>query len=185
MDTQNKPLMLTRRDMQQRVTEHSAYITISVPLNTEAASPNMFRDMEGNEIDVPAFMRKGGRWELTVDLKTHKVLDWKPEYGELVVWAKPVDTGRYTLRDEDLEPFCQLKSFVPNNVIPPYSEATWGDFLGFSVHADGSTVGWTDHYDFTDFTEHGDSVLSVREKRWVVEQHRLQTKKRQSGAEQL
>lgn len=172
MDANNKPLMLTRHDMQQRVLEHSAYITISVPLNCEAHHPNHFHDLDGNEIEVPAFMHKQDRWELTVDLKTHHVLGWKPEYGGLAIWAKPIDAGRYTLLDEDREPFCQLKSYVPNNVIPPYFEATWGDYLGFKVFPDGSTEGWNDHYDFTDFTEHGDSVLSVREKRWIVEQHR-------------
>ena len=42
-----------------------------------------------------------GMWSGIVDLKTHKLLNWKPEYGDLYLQAKICDSGTYFLLDKD------------------------------------------------------------------------------------
>ena len=36
-----------------------------------------------------------GMWSGIINLKTHKLLNWKPEYGDLYLQAKVCDSGRY------------------------------------------------------------------------------------------
>ena len=41
-----------------------------------------------------------GLWSGIINLKTHKLLNWKPKYGDLYLQAKVCDSGTYFLLDK-------------------------------------------------------------------------------------
>ena len=53
-----------------------------------------------------------GMWSGIIDLKVHKLLDWKPEYGTLYLQAKVCDSGTYFLLDKDKKVICKRATIL-------------------------------------------------------------------------
>lgn len=129
--------------------EQAKYIHISFPFQKELCSYTFpFGDEENGE-QLP--LVNLGYWQGTIDLQTHKLLEWEPYFGECYLQAKVCDAGTYTLLDTEKKAICILKGYVPNGVIPPENGA--GDYIHFAINADGTVEEWQDTYDFTDFNE--------------------------------
>lgn len=129
--------------------EQARYIHISFPFWEELCSYTFPFEDEEDEEQLP--LVKMGYWQGTIDLQTHKLLEWEPYFSECYLQAKVCDTGIYTLLDAEKKPICTLKGYVPNGVIPPKNGA--GDYIHFAINADGTVEEWQDTYDFTDFKE--------------------------------
>lgn len=129
--------------------EHIRYIRISFPYREELCSYTFaFEDVEDEE---QAPLVSLGYWQGTIDLQAHKLLEWKPDFGECYLQAKVRDEGIYTLLNAEKRPICTLKGYVPNGVVPPSDGA--GDYIHFGINTDGSVEEWSDVYDFTAFNE--------------------------------
>ena len=107
--------------------EQAQYIHISFPFREELCSYTFPFKYEKDEEQLPLVTL--GYWQGTVDLETHKLLEWEPNFGECYFQAKVCDTGTYTLLDTEKKPICILKGYVPNGVIPPENGA--GDYIHF------------------------------------------------------
>ena len=62
-----------------------------------------------------------------INLKTHKLLNSKPEYGSLYLQAKVCDSGTYFLLDKDKKTICKIADYVPNSLIPEVDGC--GDYI--------------------------------------------------------
>ncbi|WP_455586667.1 VOC family protein [Bacteroides sp.] len=129
--------------------KQAEYIHISFPYREELCSYTFaFEDVE-DEKQLPLVSL--GYWQGTIELQTHKLLEWQPDFGECYFQAKVCDEGTYTLLDAGKKPICTLKGYVPNGVIPPDDGA--GDYIHFGINMDGTVEGWRNTYDFTEFNE--------------------------------
>ena len=125
------------------------YIHLSFPFREELCS-YIFAFEDDEEKQQPPLVNLG-YWQGTIDLQAHKLLEWKPDFGECYLQAKVCDSGTYTLLDADKKTICTLKGYVPNDVIPPKDGA--GDYIHFSINADGTVEEWPDMYDFSEFNK--------------------------------
>lgn len=98
-------------------------------------------------------------WEVTVDLKTHRVLEWKNDFGYLNLSAKVTDNGIYTLLDKNQNEIWCIKGYVPNSFLP--EQDGFGDYINLSVTKDGVVDNWYEEPDFSDFVEHGFSTTPI------------------------
>jgi len=96
---------------------------------------------------------------ITIDLSTHKVIDWKNEYGSKSIFEKVVDTGIYILLDENKQEIYRIEGYVPNEFLP--EKDGYGDYLTLNIAQDGTVTNWYDEPDFQEFIEQGYSPLSV------------------------
>ena len=89
-----------------------------------------------------------GMWSGIVDLKTHKLLNWKSEYGDLYLQAKVCDSGTYFLLDKDKKSICKIADYVPNGLIPESDDC--GDYIRLSINSDGTIENWPENPDYSD-----------------------------------
>ena len=75
-----------------------------------------------------------GVWSGIIDLKTHKLLNSKPEYGSLYLQAKVCDSGTYFLLDKDKKTICKIADYVPNGLIPEVDGC--GDYIRLRINED-------------------------------------------------
>ena len=100
-----------------------------------------------------------GMWSGIVDLKTHKLLNWKHEYGDLYLQAKICDSGTYFLLDKDKKAICRIAGYVPNGLIPESDDC--GDYLRLRINSDGTIENWPENPDYSDFTEGSEFVERI------------------------
>ena len=89
-------------------------------------------------------------------MKTHKLLNSKPEYGSLYLQAKVCDSGTYFLLDKDKKTICKIADYVPNSLIPEVDGC--GDYIRLRINED-DMINWFEEPDFFDFME--DSEKSI------------------------
>ena len=85
-----------------------------------------------------------------INLKTHKLLNSKPEYGSLYLQAKVCDSGTYFLLDKDKKTICKIADYVPNSLIPEVDGC--GDYIRLRINED-DMINWFEEPDFFDFME--------------------------------
>ena len=98
-------------------------------------------------------------WEITVELKTHRVLEWQEVFGGLNLYAKVTDNGIYTLLDKNKSKIWCIKGYVPNSFLP--ERDGFGDYINLSISKDGFVKNWYEEPDFTDFLEYGFSTEPI------------------------
>ena len=102
----------------------------------EDAKLNGVADTEGK---VP--FRAGDYWLPIIDLESGQVLDW-PAGMEARIHYKVCDDGEYWLLDDRRQRIAKWKSdYVPNGVLC-VGESGFGDYIIFSITADGRIQGW-------------------------------------------
>ena len=74
---------------EEKLSEVAHYLMIYFPYNEEMCSYTDTWMGELYENKYPLVSK--GMWSGIVDLKTHKLLNWKPEYGDLYLQAKICD----------------------------------------------------------------------------------------------
>ena len=80
-----------------------------------------------------------GVWSGIINLKTHKLLNSKPEYGSLYLQAKVCDSGTYFLLDKDKKTICKIADYVPNGLIPEVDGC--GDYIRLRINED-DMINW-------------------------------------------
>ena len=99
---------------------------------------------------LPYDLVSKGMWSAVINLKTHKLLNWKPEYGSLYFQAKVCDSGTYFLLDKDKQVICKIAGYVPNGLIPEADDC--GDYIRLRINHDGLIENWLEKADFSEFT---------------------------------
>lgn len=92
-------------------------------------------------------------------MKTHKLLNWKQEYGNLYLQAKVCDSGTYFLLDKDKKEICKIADYVPNGLIPEADDS--GDYIRLRINYDGTIENWSDKPEFSDFVEGTEIVEKI------------------------
>ena len=98
-------------------------------------------------------------WEITVNLKSHQVLEWEKDFGGLNLSAKVTDNGIYTLLDKDKNDIWCIKGYAPNSFIP--EKDGFGDYINLYINEDGIVENWYDDPDFADFIEYGFPTAAI------------------------
>lgn len=93
-----------------------------------------------------------------INLKTHKLLNSKPEYGSLYLQAKVCDSGTYFLLDKDKKTICKIADYVPNSLIPEVDGC--GDYIRLRINED-DMINWFEEPDFFDFMEDSEVVEKI------------------------
>ena len=91
---------------EKKLSKIAHYLMVYFPYNEEMCS---YTDMWMGELYKNKYpLVTKGMWSGIVDLKTHKLLNWKSEYGNLYLQAKICDSGTYFLLDKDKKVICRL-----------------------------------------------------------------------------
>ncbi len=142
----------------QALKTKSKYVKISIPAYF------MFFDFEKqySEYDSPCLREPKSPhpyWNITVDLDSHKVLEWTDDFGELTLNAKICDQGTYTLLDSNRNEFYTIKGYVPNCFLP--EKDGFGDYLSLHINKDGFVTNWYKNPDFKEFESNGFSPIPI------------------------
>ena len=139
---------------EKKLSEVAHYLMIYFPYNEEMCS---YTDAWIGELyeNIYPLVSKG-MWSGIVDLKTHKLLNWKPEYGDLYLQAKICDSGTYFLLDKDKKAICKIADYVPNGLVPESEDC--GDYIRLRINNDGTIENWPENPDYSDFIEGSESV---------------------------
>ena len=114
---------------EQNLNEVAHYLVIYFPYNEEMCSYT--DDWLGELYENKYPLVSKGMWSGIIDLKVHKLLDWKPEYGTLYLQAKVCDSGTYFLLDKDKKVICKITDYVPNGLIPEADDC--GDYIRLRI----------------------------------------------------
>ncbi len=113
--------------------------------------------MDYDEQTNPIPFFQNGRWNVTIELSTGKVLDW-PEGTTAHVFYKVCDQGQYWLLDEQQQIIAKFDdygesgndhiehgddrmTYVPDNILCP-EESGYGDYIDLNVDASGLVQQW-------------------------------------------
>lgn len=145
------------------IKKNCRYLQIDLPFRGEEDELYSFEPLLPDEEEyIPPFVNQElERWIITIDLKNKKALDWKSEYGALILNAKVRDEGIYSLLDNNKCIICIKKGYVPNGVVPPKNG--WGDYIRMVVQNDGTIDDIYDEFDFTEFAEEGNIPCEEQE----------------------
>lgn len=142
---------------EQNLNEVAHYLMIYFPYNEEMCSYTDTWIDELYENEYPLVSK--GIWSGIINLKTHKLLNWKPEYGSLYLQAKVCDSGTYFLLDKDKKTICKIADYVPNGLIPEVDDC--GDYIRLRINEDGTIENWFEEPDFSDFMEDSEVVEKI------------------------
>ena len=154
----------------ENLNEMACYLMVNFPFNEEMCS---YTDAWLGEIyDNKYPLVSKGMWSGIINLRTRKLLKWKPEYGDMYLQAKVCDGGTYFLLDKDERVICKISDYVPNGLIPETDDC--GDYIRLRIHRDGIIENWPDKPIFSDFIE--DSEIVERIDTSIEEEPILDTK---------
>ena len=140
----------------QSLNEVAHYLMIYFPYNEEMCS--YANDWLGELYENKYPLVSKGMWSGIIDLKTHKLLNSKPEYGSLYLQAKVCDSGTYFLLDKDKKTICKIADYVPNGLIPEVDGC--GDYIRLRINED-DMINWFEEPDFSDFMEDSEIVEKI------------------------
>ncbi|MDB8996089.1 hypothetical protein PN613_07010 [Parabacteroides distasonis] len=142
---------------EQNLNEVAHYLMIYFPYNEEMCSYTDTWMDELYENEYPLVSK--GIWSGIINLKTHKLLNWKPEYGSLYLQAKVCDSGTYFLLDKDKKTVCKIADYVPNGLIPEVDDC--GDYIRLRINEDGTIENWFEEPDFSYFMEDSEVIEKI------------------------
>lgn len=147
-----KQILLGIRE--QNLNEVAHYLMVYFPYDEEMSSYTNAWMGELYENKYPLVSK--GMWSGIINLKTHKLSNWKSEYGDLYLQAKVCDSGTYFLLDEDKKVICKIADYVPNGLIPEADDC--GDYIRLRINNDGTIENWPEEPSFSEFLEDADTV---------------------------
>ena len=128
---------------EQELSEIAHYLLIYFPYDEEMCSYTDACMGELYENKYPLVAK--GMWSGIINLKTYKLLNWKPEYGDLYLQAKICDSGTYFLLNKGKKVICKIADYVPNNLIPDSDDC--GDYIRLRINSDGTIENWPENPD--------------------------------------
>lgn len=141
----------------QSLNEDARFLMIYFPYNEEQCSYT--DDWLGELYENKYPLVSKGMWSAIIDLKTHKLLNWKQEYGSMYFQARICDSGTYFLLDKDKKVICKIADYVPNGLIPEADDC--GDYIRLRIKYDGTIENWPEKPDFSDFIEDSETVEKI------------------------
>jgi hypothetical protein len=103
------------------------------------------------EEDIPNDfpLRTRDMWNATIDVDTHKILDWpQGKTGEF--YMKICDQGSYFLLDSDKKVITSIEGdYVPNSLLP----GEYGDYLEMKIGEDGTVLNWLEGANCDEFED--------------------------------
>ena len=142
---------------EQELSEIAHYLLIYFPYDEEMCSYTDACMGELYENKYPLVAK--GMWSGIINLKTYKLLNWKPEYGDLYLQAKICDSGTYFLLNKGKKVICKIADYVPNNLIPDSDDC--GDYIRLRINSDGTIENWPENPDYSDFIEGSEYVERI------------------------
>lgn len=156
----------------KRIENDCRYISIGTYIEL-GHSDHSFTNQQGDKVPYP---RELTAWtdyaQPFIDLKEHKLVGWKPEFGSMHM-RFDVDCGaQYRLYTDKGEWFCLLETWPPEGVVPCNTrvDGMGMQYVEFDVMEDGHVTGWPETPDFTSFIRFGEFVLIEEDKQWIAEQ---------------
>ena len=140
-----------------KLNEVARYLLIYFPFDEEMCSYT--DEWMGKLCESSYPLVSKGMWSAVIDLKTHKLLNWKHEYGSLYFQVKVRDSGTYFLLDKDKTAICKIAGYVPNGLIPEADDC--GDYIRLRINNNGTIENWPSEPDFSDFAEDAESVGKI------------------------
>ena len=140
-----------------KLNEVARYLLIYLPYDEEMCSYT--DDWMGELCGSRYPLVSKGMWSAVIDLKTHKLLNWKKEYESLFFQAKVCDSGTYFLLDKNKTAICKLAGYVPNGLIPEPDDC--GDYIRLRIKDDGAIENWPSEPNFSDFYEGAKTVEEI------------------------
>ena len=142
---------------EENLNEVAHYLMIYIPFDEEMCS---YTDAWLGELYKNSYpLVSKGMWSAVINLKTHKLLNWKPEYGSLYFQAKVCDSGTYFLLDKGKQVICKIAGYVPNGLIPESDDC--GYYIRLRINHDGMIENWPGKADFSEFTDGAEIVKSI------------------------
>ena len=117
------------------------------PISFEDAEVNGEDDDE-NEPNIPCY--EGGRWNILIDIKTGKVLNWK-QGVEARIYYKVVDEGVYTMYDNSMRKVDEYEGYVPD--LMSLDDEGYGDYMNLTINEDGFIEDWPDNEDICSYID--------------------------------
>lgn len=106
------------------------------PISFEDAEVNGENDNE-DEPNIPCY--ESGRWNILIDIKTGKVLNWK-QGVDARVYYKVVDEGVYTMYDNSMRKVDEYEGYVPD--LMSLDDNGYGDYMNLTINEDGFIEDW-------------------------------------------
>lgn len=122
------------------------YLDIIFPWDEELCSYEPTESDDVEEGNIP--MVSNGHWHGIIDLKKHVLLDCTGWPYNLQ--AKVRDAGVYTLLDEEKNPICNYRGYVP---ALPFDDHSWGDYIHMFVGKGNIIQEWKGEFDLDVFVE--------------------------------
>ncbi len=142
---------------EQSLIDDAYYLIVYFPYDEELCS---YTDSWIGELDDNKYpLVSKGMWNGIIDLKTHKLLNWKSEYGNMYFQAKVRDSGTYYLLNNDKKVICKLRGYVPNRLIPDKDDC--GDYIRLKIRDNCVIENWPDKPDFSEFIKDADTVGEI------------------------
>ncbi len=141
----------------QNLKNDAHYLMVYFPYDEEMCSyiDSWIEELDDNKYPLVS----KGMWSGIINLKTHTLLNWKSEYGNLYFQAKVRDSGTYFLLDKDKRVLCKLCGYVPNGLIPDIDDC--GDYIRLKISHNGVIDNWPGTPDFSDFIKEADVVEKI------------------------
>lgn len=140
---------ILRRMNERELLEQAYYLVISFPFHEEMCryTDSLFGEL--CEDKYPLVSK--GVWTGIIELRSHNLLNWSEEYGDIFFQAKVSDSGTYFLLGKDNKALCRISGYVPNRLIPDADGC--GDYIRLRIKSNGTIENWPDVPDFSEFID--------------------------------
>ena len=120
---------ILRRMNERELLEQAYYLVISFPFHEEMCkyTDSLFGEL--CEDKYPLVSK--GMWTGIIELRSHNLLNWPEEYGNILFQAKVSDSGTYFLLGKDNKALCRISGYVPNRLIPDADGC--GDYIRLNI----------------------------------------------------
>lgn len=111
---------------------------------------------------IPCFNKETKTWDIFIDIKTGQILNWV-KGNTASVYYKVVDSGEYSLYDNQMNEYVTMWGYVPKLMDFDDSDGNYGygDYLGLDIDEDGFIKNWPDNNEIEFFI---DDFLSTGER---------------------
>ena len=140
---------IVRKMTERELLEQAYYLVISFPFHEEMCkyTDSLFGEL--CEDKYPLVSK--GMWAGIIELRSHNLLNWPEEYGNILFQAKVSDSGTYFLLGKDNKALCRISGYVPNRLIPDADGC--GDYIRLRIKSNGTIENWPDVPDFSEFID--------------------------------
>ena len=109
----------------------AAFLRVKVAVRYWEDASILGIDTKEDGSDVP--LKNGDDWDITIDLKSHRVLEWTGV--RLRTHFKVCDEGIYSLLDANMETIVDVESYVPDMLC--IGEYGCGDYIIMEIDENG------------------------------------------------